>query len=127
LWGNTATTSGGEIYVDPQVPAVPTFSYCDIEGGLNGSKCGGDDSDDGGGNRSGDPDFVDDTDPDGSDGKFMTTDDGLSIDSSSDCIDKGNNSAISEPTDIAGTTRKIDGDSNQTVIVDMGAYEYDPG
>ena len=122
FWDNTATTSGGEIY-NWTADANPTFSYCDIEGGINGTKCAGYDSIDGGGNINSDPDFVDDTDPDGNDDEWMTSDDGLALDSGSPCIDEGDNSAISEPNDITGATRKVDGDGDQTVTVDMGAYE----
>jgi len=121
LWGNDANDDGGEIYNSDD--ADPTFSYCDIEGGLNGSKCGGYDSIDGGNNINSDPDFVDDTDPDGNDNEWATSDDGLALDSGSPCIDEGDNSAISEPNDITGATRKVDGDGDQTVTVDMGAYE----
>jgi predicted outer membrane repeat protein len=112
LWGDTAGSSG-EIH--STLSSSTTVTYSDIQGGHSGT-----------GNINSDPDFVDDTDPDGTDNKLMTPDDGLSIESTSPCIDAGNNSYISEPYDIAGTTRKLDGDGNQTVTVDMGAYEYEP-
>ncbi|MHC4620231.1 MAG: choice-of-anchor Q domain-containing protein [Planctomycetota bacterium] len=53
-----------------------------------------------------------------------TCDDGLNLDSSSDCIDEGSNEAAEEDydgKDIKGSDRIINGD------VDMGAYEYDSG
>jgi len=58
FWGNTATIDGGEIY--NSVSGAPTFTNCDIQGGLNGSKCGGGDSTDGGGNVDIDPKFEQD-------------------------------------------------------------------
>ncbi|MDD5134356.1 MAG: hypothetical protein PHP01_02960 [Phycisphaerae bacterium] len=45
---------------------------------------------------------------------------------STNCIDAGDNNIISESYDIAGNIRKIDGNGDQTVTVDIGAYEYAP-
>jgi hypothetical protein len=128
FWDNHAdddANDGGEIYNEDD-NCDPTLSDCDIEGGINGSKCGGYDSVDGGGNINSDPSFEDASDPDGSDNVWANCDDGLYIDANSPCMDTGDNSAISEPNDITGNTRKIDGDQNGSTIVDMGAYEYDP-
>jgi len=52
--------------------------------------------------------------------------DNYHIDPNSPCIDKGNTSLITDPneTDIDGEPRVVDGDSNGTVIVDMGADEF---
>ncbi len=63
------------------------------------------------------PFFVD---PDGGD---------LRLSSGSPCIDKGSNAAVPSgiTTDLDGNPRVLDGDSNGTDIVDMGAYEYMPG
>jgi hypothetical protein len=45
--------------------------------------------------------------------------------SASPCVDTGANGAPGLPaTDLAGNPRIVDGDRNGTVIVDMGAYEY---
>jgi hypothetical protein len=61
------------------------------------------------------PLFVNDTDPDGTDNIFMTTDDGLSLQSASPCKDAG--TATGAPTtDIIGAARVGN--------VDMGAYEF---
>jgi hypothetical protein len=54
---------------------------------------------------------------DESDGWYLTS-------SSTSCIDTGDDTAISEPYDLAGNTRKIDGDDDEVETVDMGAYEY---
>jgi hypothetical protein len=61
------------------------------------------------------PLFVNDADPDGTDNIFMTTDDGLSLQSASPCKDAG--TATGAPTtDITGAGRVGN--------VDMGAYEF---
>jgi hypothetical protein len=54
FWRNTAEDDGDEIYNNR---SEPTFSYCCIRGGLNGSRCGGDDSTNDGGNIDEDPKF----------------------------------------------------------------------
>ncbi|MHC4474872.1 MAG: right-handed parallel beta-helix repeat-containing protein [Planctomycetota bacterium] len=128
FWGNDADVDGEEIYNDD---SDPTFGYCCIRGGLNGDYCDGDDSTDGGGNISSDPLFSS-SDEDGADNCWATCDDGLSLSSSSPCIDAGDNSRISILTDLCGGPRKVDDPSTTDTgsgtapIVDMGAYEYDP-
>ncbi len=66
-----------------------------------------------------DPQFVSASSPAGADGLFGTADDGLKLQSSSPCINKGNNDSVPAgiTTDIAGLPRIIGG------TVDMGAYE----
>jgi predicted outer membrane repeat protein len=124
FWDNDADAGRGEeIYNDD---SDPTFSNCCIRGGLNGDYCDGDDSTDGGGNISSDPLFSNTSDKDGADNCWATCDDGLSLSSSSPCIDAGDNNCSNNDYDLCGQTRKIDGDCNTTVIVDMGAYEYNP-
>ena len=44
----------------------------------------------------------------------------------SPCIDQGNDAIVNWPTDLAGNDRKIDGDEDTVVTVDMGAYEAEP-
>jgi len=77
--------------------------HCSIQGGwANGS-----------GNITSDPAFVD-----AANGNF-------SLLSGSPCIDTGSNSAPFLPIlDAAGASRIVDGDSNSSEIVDMGAYEF---
>ncbi|MHC4620635.1 MAG: S8 family serine peptidase, partial [Planctomycetota bacterium] len=128
FWGNQAYGSGEEVY--NYSSADPNFSYCCIEGGINGTKCGGDTSTDGGGNINADPNFADPNDPDGTDGIWATSDDGLLL-TTTRCIDAANGN-VDPATDILGQTRADDpnwsnigiGDPN---YVDMGAYERDPG
>jgi hypothetical protein len=114
FWDNEADTSGGEIYNASGVE--PNFSYCCIEGGLNGSKCAGPNSIDGGGNIDDDPCFVD---ADSND---------FHLGPNSPCIDAGDpNGDYTGQTDIDGEDRVMDGDADCNEIVDMGADEvYGP-
>jgi parallel beta-helix repeat protein len=71
-----------------------------------------------------DPDFEDENDPDGTDGVWGTCDDGLRLDSTSDCIDEGDTDDAEldyDDKDIKGSDRELDSDP------DIGAYEYDSG
>lgn len=83
-----------------------TVTFSDVNSGWAG---------DGHDNINTDPCFYNPSDPNG---YHLTAD--------SPCIDKGNNSAVPTfiLTDIDGEDRIMDGDSNGTVIVDMGADEY---
>ena len=93
--------NGGEIVDDNSLPLV-TFS--DIEGGYPGT-----------GNINEDPLFADA--PSGN----------LHLSAGSPCIDTGDNGAPLLPaTDFEGDDRIIDGDGDDTAIVDMGADEFKP-
>jgi hypothetical protein len=48
-----------------------------------------------------------------------------SLKSKSPCIDAGNPVLTPGGTDVAGNPRLLDGDFDRTLIVDMGAYEFD--
>ncbi len=51
----------------------------------------------------------------------------LQLAGGSPCVDTGYNEATDLPvTDLAGNNRRIDGDQDKKVVVDMGAYEYIP-
>jgi len=108
LWGNTAPT-GAQIY------DTATVTFSDIQGGCAGT-----------GNINADPLFVD-------------ANDNLLLSPGLPCIDKGNNTDVppdiadldgdsdtTEPTplDLDYRPRFLDGDFNDTVIVDMGAFEF---
>ncbi len=77
----------------------------------------------GSGNHGDDPLFVD---ADGADNIAGTSDDNLRLMKRSSCIDHGDNTAITveAETDLDGRLRIIDGDCNDSEIVDMGAYEF---
>ncbi len=86
-----------------------SVTYSNIEGGFAGT-----------GNIDSDPNFA-----------FPAFDD-YYVTSGSPCIDAGDNTAISLPTDVSGFGRKVDDPAtadtgNGTApIVDMGAYEFHP-
>ena len=94
FWANTIHQIGGTGTFD--------ITYSDIAGGYSGT-----------GNINADPQLAD-----GMGENFHLT-------GNSPCLDKGNNSATAIPSrDYDGNVRKIDGDSNGSVIVDMGCDEY---
>ena len=95
LWANLPE----QIYVSSGSSAV---TYSAVQGGVGGQ-----------GNINEDPFFVD----------AATANYRLSP--GSPCIDAGNNIAPNvAPTDVDGRPRIIDGDCNDTNVVDMGAYEF---
>jgi len=99
LWANTAPDSP-EINNDGF--SSPTVTYCDVQDGYGGK-----------GNINSDPLFVDPSNVN------------FHLQATSPCIDKGNNSAPELPNiDCEGNSRIIDGDSDGTGTVDMGADEY---
>ncbi|MBN2456150.1 MAG: hypothetical protein JXB29_06400 [Sedimentisphaerales bacterium] len=126
FWGNQADTSGGEIY---NYVGELNFRYCDIEGGIDGNKVGGEDCNDVGGNFDSNPKFIDANNPAGPDGFFGTEDDGLHLLSDSNCIDRAD-SGISDFSayDMTGLSR-IDVDyvtnngAGEPNYADVGAYE----
>ena len=120
FWGNTAVSSGSQMSI--MTGTTTTISYCDIEGcGGSGAGWASGLGTDGGGNIDADPLFID------ADG---IGEDNLRLQSGSPCIDAGDNSAISETTDLDGNPRKVDDPattdtgSGSAPFVDMGAYEF---
>jgi predicted outer membrane repeat protein len=103
LWADSAGTNGDEIYNNS---STPTVTYCCVEGGYSGT-----------GNTSSDLNFVDDTDPDGTDNDWGTSDDGL-IPTDNNVVDSGNDHAVPDDID-----EDIKGDNRFNGTVDMGAYE----
>lgn len=90
----------------------PTVAYCDVQGGW------GDPNDPNNTNIDADPCFVDVNNPDPNLWNFH-------LKSTSVCIDEGNNSAVGlAVTDRDGHPRIIDGDCDETAVVDMGSYEF---
>jgi parallel beta-helix repeat protein len=69
------------------------------------------------------PNFID---PNGPDNIVGTEDDNMRLSPDSNCIDAGDNAAvpIEVATDLDGHLRIIDGDCNDTEVIDMGAYEF---
>jgi len=99
LWDNTPD----EIY---NTTSTPIVTYSDVQGDYVGT-----------GNIDDDPLFVDAAGGD------------LRLSSSvSPCVDAGDNSAPGLPTaDLSGNPRVADGDGDGTAVVDMGAFELQPG
>ena len=126
LSGNTASHGGSAVYVATETEAVATLrnsifwdnapdeiaphsdpaiavSASDVKGGWSGAS-----------NIDEDPMFVNQ----GEDFRLR---------SSSPCIDRGINRAISYPSvDLAGAPRIVDGNNDKIPVVDMGAYEFQP-
>ena len=108
LWGNTAP-NGPEIHNDGT--STPAVTYSDVQGSWAGD-----------GNIDEDPLFFA---PNGADEIIGTEDDNFRLSSGSPCIDAGDNSLVTQATDIDGLTRIVDGNCDSTATVDMGAYEFD--
>ncbi|KKL91120.1 hypothetical protein LCGC14_1897870, partial [marine sediment metagenome] len=103
FWGNSAVSSGDEVY---KSSGSPVYSYCDIKDSGGSSSWDTSLGTDGGGNIDVDPDFVD------------AANDDYHLDRSSPCIDAGDPSGdYSGQTDIDGDPRVIAG------TIDMGADE----
>jgi len=119
LWNNTVDASEDEVYIDSP---FTTFSHCDIYG------CGGSDNwqlpgfgIDAGGNIDTNPLFKDPGDPDGPDGAWATTDDGLMPGPKSPCINRayywhGESDCVW--LDVIGRVR-----NEVSSYPDIGAYE----
>jgi hypothetical protein len=126
LWGNSDSSGSGE---SAQITegGIAEVNYCCIQGltgGLGGL-----------GNIGTDPAFAD---PDGPDGFFGTPDDDLRLQAGSPCIDAGDNDAVPPESTIDRDTqpRRMDDPATEDTgnpgesgapIVDMGAYEFQPG
>lgn len=150
LWGNTADDNGAHIYNTGTAETRLRFSS--IEGGITGPGVFNNidaTTTNGGGNLDADPRFMRAPD-DGGDGftdNAATAEDeranddygDLRIQPGSPLIDVGDNSLDPNPNtsppdsmedierDLAGEPRIIDGNLDDTSIVDMGAYEASPG
>jgi len=113
IWGNSS-----QQIVDDYNTCVVTHS--NVQGGWSGD-----------GNIDADPCFAD---ADGPDNIIATEDDDLRLTPGSPCIDIGNNDVDTDPwlpgiqplpeTALDGRPRIIDGDCNDTDVIDMGAYEF---
>jgi predicted outer membrane repeat protein len=111
LWSNIATDSGNEIYVSSS--SFVTLNNSDVTAGSYGGETGN---------------ITENTcihlDP-----LFVGAAGGdYHLQGTSPCIDAGDNSLVPAgiATDLDGNPRIVDGNNDQTVTVDMGAYEYQP-
>ncbi len=99
FWNNTAAGTPSQIYVDG---GSIDITYSDIEAGWTGT-----------GNIDANPLFAD------------SANDDYHLQSTSPCIDVGNNAAPGLPAnDFEGDPRIFDGDGDDTATVDMGADEF---
>ena len=104
LWGDTPD----EIF---EIGSSLILTFSDVQGGIGQSWFGI-------GCIDADPCFVDANNPD-------PNLQNLRLNHTSPCIDAGNNNApYLAATDLDGHPRIIDGDCDQTTVVDMGAYEF---
>jgi len=118
LWDDTASLGGNEISVS--LSGSCTLNHCCVDntgyggapGNITENNCIHDD-----------PLFVD---ADGADDQFGTADDDLHLQVGSPCIDAGDNALVPAgvTTDLDGNSRIVDGDSDGTATVDIGAYDY---
>lgn len=122
LYGNTASNGGDEVY---NLSATPTIAHSLVQGSGGSGSWNTSFGTDGGNNIDADPQFVNESDPDGADDTFATGNDGLLVGPSSPTVDAGDNSAIQSgiTTDLLGTTRTQDGDGDGTATGSLGAYE----
>jgi hypothetical protein len=122
LWGNDAPY-GPQIAVDNNSTA--SINYCDLQGDIAAIAQDGTGSvTAGAGNKDQDPLFADADGPDDIPG---TTDDDLRLSPGSPCVDTGDdaNVPVYLTTDLDGRSRFADGNCTGTVVIDMGAYEFD--
>lgn len=119
IYGNTATF-GNQIFVFDEV-SDPSFTYCNIEGGLNGIELNGNlytgvYSN----NINSNPLFISPSSGSGQSFNGLTAD--WSLQNTSPSIDTGNPATIiTDSTDFVGNTRIT------VCRIDMGAYEYQTG
>ena len=108
IWGS----SGGGSVIDGST----TITHSIIQGGHAGA-----------GNLNVDPQFLNVANLIGADGVWGTADDGLQLKTGSPAVDAGSNADVVGNDDLTGRTRIVDGNSDTTATVDMGAYERQTG
>ncbi len=124
LWENTANYGNEIALIFELTGSTAYINYCDVQGGqtsvLVQTGCI---LEWGTGNIDSDPCFVDSN---GLDGIAGTEDDNLRLMPDSPCIDTGEPNYFdpNNLTDLDGRDRIVDGDCNDTEIIDMGAYEF---
>jgi len=138
FWSNTASYGPQIALTDQYAPhSNLTISYSDIQGGQAAIHVdAGCSVTWGAGNIDLDPNFLD---PNGPDNMAGTMDDNLRLLACSPCIDTGDNNSVpldsadldndgntaeQTPLDLDEHHRFVDGDCNDTVMADMGAYEF---
>ncbi|MBC7873553.1 MAG: T9SS type A sorting domain-containing protein [Ferruginibacter sp.] len=113
FWGNTASGTGPQFFLIGGAGFAATYSAIDISNQNIPHTITGP----GNGNITISPSFINIADPRGTDNCWLTSDDGLQLQSSSAGLDAGDNTGVSV-FDIRNYNRVANG------IVDMGAYEF---
>jgi hypothetical protein len=117
VWGNTA--DAGEDQIEDIGTQPPIYEYSLVEGEtaatLNGS-----DPDSGNNLDTDNPEFIDAR----SASEAPTAEGDYRLQADSPVIDQGDNSLNNEAFDLAGNPRQIDGDTDGTITIDLGAYEF---
>jgi len=111
LWGNNASKSGNEVYCSSSSSC--TLNYCCVDNTGYGGETGN----------------IDDSNNCVfSDPQFVSAPNDLHLQSTSPCIDAGDNSLVPAglTTDWDGNPRIVDGNNDGDAVVDIGAYEYQP-
>ena len=117
LWNNSAAAGGSQIHIYHSTSSC-TLNYCCVDNAGYGFASGVSHTtiDDSNNCIFVDPQFVD-----AANGDYHLKD-------TSPCIDRGNNSLVPSgvTSDLDGNPRIVDGDSDGSAVVDIGAYEYQP-
>lgn len=123
VWNNSANLQGQAVFLRTLSGGfIPTLSvsYANLEG-LQGGVGGSGTLNWGQGNFSADPMFVD---ANGADQVPGNEDDNLRLQQSSPCIDTGFNMGVPGlVSDLDGNPRIVDGNSDGTATIDLGAFE----
>jgi len=112
LWNNSASSEGNEIYIE-DAGASCTLNYCCVDNTGYGGQTGN----------------IAESDCIHQDPQFVNPANGdYHLQNTSPCIDAGDNSLVPSGVDkdLDGNQRIVDGDSDGTATVDIGAYEYQP-
>lgn len=113
FWGNTASGTGPQFFNLGGATFAATYSDINLTGQISPHIISGATT----GNINTNPLFLNLVLGVGADGNWMTIDDGLQLQSSSPCINVGDNTAV-PTTDILSNNRIFNS------VVDMGAYEF---
>jgi len=122
IWGNAADGSGDQVEnTVPPNPSEPSYTFTLVQGS-GGSGSGWDTSlgIDGGNNIDGNPQFVNARLAN----QAPTAEGDYRIEVNSPVIDQGDSNVNDEAFDLAGSPRQIDGDTDGTITIDLGAYEF---
>ena len=111
--GNTASGTGPQFFILGAATFVATYTNIDSTSQTAPHVISGTET----GNINANPLFMNVLLPEGADGKWMTADDGLQLQSNSPCVDAGDTTGVTL-FDILSQNRTFN------FIIDMGAYEF---